>query len=292
MTVRTALTGLCCALVLAGATGCQGDDVQPQAAGAPASAAPSEAVLAIRGAADVTASAKSSRTRTTMTMQSADKVVKLTGQGMFDYVRHVGSLTVDAPKGSGIAGPLREILTPDALYMKNAAPNVPKDKWVRLPIGSLADGNLVSGGGADPGTSFEILRGVNDDVALVGTEKLGKDNVRHYRGTLDIRKAHDLTPPAVRGPLAAALKTFDGAPIPFDAWLDDAGRLRKVEEQFAFVTGPAKGGAPTGPAGPSAKVLSGAELYDFGVVVDVEVPTGKDLYTPPTPSASAPGKRG
>jgi len=291
MTVRTALTGLCCALVLAGASGCQGDDVQPQAAGAPSPAPASEAVLAIRGAADVTAAAKSSRTRTTMTMRSADKVVELKGQGVFDYVRRVGTLTVDAPKGAGIAGPLHEILTPDALYMRNAAPGVPEDKWVRLAIDGLADGNLVSGGGADPGTSFEMLRGANDDVTLVGTEKLGKDTVRHYRGTLDIRKAHDLTPPAVRGPLAAALKTFDGAPIAFDAWLDETGRLRKVEEHFAFVMGATTGGAQ--PA-PTAKVLSGAELYDFGVAVDVEVPTGKDLYTPPKPSApaSTPGKRG
>ncbi|MFF7249506.1 hypothetical protein ACFZBU_37045 [Embleya sp. NPDC008237] len=289
MLVRTALTGVCCALLLAGATGCQGDDVQPQGAQAKGSSGaangPSEAVLAVRKAADVTTGAKSSRTRTTMTMQNADRVVKLTGQGMFDYVRHIGSLTVDAPKESGIAGPLQEILTPDALYMKNGSPGVPKDKWVRLAIDGLADGNLVSGGATDPGTSFEILRGVNDDVVLVGTEKLGPDTVRHYRGTLDIRKAHDLTAPEVRGPLAAALKTFDGAPIPFDAYLDDAGRLRKVEESFAFVMGPDQGKTP-----PSAKVLSAAELYDFGVVVDVKPPEAKDLYVAPNPSRTPAGR--
>ncbi|WP_406283982.1 hypothetical protein [Embleya sp. NBC_00896] len=286
MLVRTALTGACCALVLAGATACEGDDAQPQGAqvkGGEAANGPSDAVLAVRRAADVTTSAKSSRTRTAMTMESADRVVKLTGEGLFDYVRHIGSLTVDAPKDSGIAGPLQEILTPEALYMKNASPGIPKDKWVRVAIDGLADGNLVSGGGTDPGTSFEILRGVNDDVVLVGTEKLGADTVRHYKGTLDIRKAHDLTPPEVRGPLAAALKTFDGAPIPFDAYLDDAGRLRKVEEQFAFVMGPEDG--------PTAKVHSSAELYDFGVAVDVKPPTGKDLYVAPSP-AGTPTKRG
>ncbi|MET7299750.1 hypothetical protein [Embleya sp. NPDC005575] len=289
MLVRTALTGVCCALLLAGATGCQDDDVQPQGVqvkgSSGAATGPSEAVLAVRKAADVTTGAKSSRTRTTMTMQNADRVVKLTGQGMFDYVRHIGSLTVDAPKDSGIAGPLQEILTPDALYMKNGSPGVPKDKWVRLAIDGLADGNLVSGGATDPGTSFEILRGVNDDVVLVGTEKFGADQVRHYRGTLDIRKAHDLTAPAVRGPLAAALKTFDGAPIPFDAYLDDAGRLRKVEESFAFVMGPDQGKAT-----PTAKVLSAAELYDFGVVVGVKPPEAKDLYVAPSPSGTPAGR--
>ncbi|MYW06453.1 hypothetical protein [Streptomyces sp. SID3343] len=301
MLVRTALTGACCALVLAGITGCQGDDVQPEGArlqetGKAPTPAPG-AALAIRKAADVTTSAKSSRTRTTMTMQSDRRVVTLTGEGTFDYVRHVGSLTIDAPKDSGIAGPLQEILTPDALYMKNAAPGIPKDKWIKLSIAGLGDGNLVSGGGTDPGTSFEILRGVNDDVVLVGTEKLGNDTVRHYKGTLDIRKAHDLTPPEVRGPLAAALKTFDKAPIPFDAYLDETGRLRKVEEQFAFLMGPSDGAKPA----PTTKVVSGAELYDFGVRVDVTVPAEKDIYVPPAPStppakasgAPAPtGKRG
>ncbi|MFE3204131.1 hypothetical protein ACWGR4_29700 [Embleya sp. NPDC055664] len=295
MLVRTALTGACCALVLAGVAGCQGDDVQPQGAqvkgsGGAASGGPSNAVAAVRKAADVTTGAKSSRTRTTMTMQSDNRVVKLTGQGMFDYVRHIGSLTVDAPKDSGIAGPLQEILTPDALYMKNGSPGIPKDKWVRLAIDGLADGNLVSGGGTDPGTSFEILRGVNDDVVLVGTEKLGPDTVRHYKGTLDIRKAHDLTAPEVRGPLAAALKTFDGAPIPFDAYLDDAGRLRRVEESFVFVMGPDEA-----KSAPTTKVLSAAELYDFGVVVDVKPPEAKDIYVSPAPPVappSAPAKRG
>ncbi|MFI6980688.1 hypothetical protein ACIBSV_19130 [Embleya sp. NPDC050154] len=291
MLVRTVLTSACCALVLAGVTGCQGDDVQPQGArvegGGGAASGPSEAVLAVRKAADVTTGAKSSRTRTTMTMQNNDRVVKLTGQGMFDYVRHIGTLTVDAPKDSGIAGPLQEILTPEALYMKNGSPGIPKDKWVRLAIDGLADGNLVSGGATDPGTSFEILRGVNDDVVLVGTEKMGADTVRHYRGTLDIRKAHDLTAPEVRGPLAAALKTFDGAPIPFDAYLDDAGRLRRVDESFAFVMGPEEGKA----APPTAKVHSSAELYDFGVVVDVKPPEAKDLYVAPTPPGT-PAKRG
>lgn len=290
MLVRTVLTSACCALVLAGVTGCQGDDVQPQGSrveGGGAASGPFEAVLAVRKAADVTTGAKSSRTRTTMTMQNNDRVVKLTGQGMFDYVRHIGTLTVDAPKDSGIAGPLQEILTPEALYMKNGSPGIPKDKWVRLAIDGLADGNLVSGGATDPGTSFEILRGVNDDVVLVGTEKMGADTVRHYRGTLDIRKAHDLTAPEVRGPLAAALKTFDGAPIPFDAYLDDAGRLRRVDESFAFVMGPEEGKA----AAPTAKVLSSAELYDFGVVVDVKPPEAKDLYVAPTPPGT-PAKRG
>ncbi len=299
MLVRTVLTGACCALVLAGVTGCQGDDVPPEGVrveGAGQAPGPnSAAVLAVRKAADVTTNAKSSRTRTTMTMESDQRVFTLTGEGTFDYVRHVGSLVIETPKDSGIAGPLQEILTPEALYMKNAAPGIPKDKWVRLPIEGLGDGNLVSGGGTDPGTSFEILRGVNDDVVLVGTEKFGKDTVRHYKGTLDIRKAHDLTPPEVRGPLAAALKTFDGSPIPFDAYLDDAGRLRRVQEQFAFQLGPADGANPA----PTAKVISGAELYDFGVVVDVRVPAEQDVYvpptTPPTPKASAaavPGKRG
>ncbi|MGW0664634.1 hypothetical protein [Streptodolium elevatio] len=278
MKFRIVLTGACVGAV--GLTGCggdTGDNVRP--AGAAGSA---EAVAAVRAAAATTVNAGSSRTRTTMTMQSGDRTVVLTGEGLFDYRRRIGTVSLQVPKDSGITGPLQEILTPEALYMKNAAPGVPPDKWVRIDVAGLADGNLLSGGSADPTTSFEILRGVNDDVVLVGTEKFGNDQVRHYKGTLDLKKAHDETPPNLRAPLAAALKSFASPTIPFEVYLDDQGRLRKVQEEFNLASEGGKGKDKS----QTAKVISAAELFDFGVSVDVQPPRPEDLYVAPaTPAA-------
>ncbi|WTW96500.1 hypothetical protein OG216_25420 [Streptomycetaceae bacterium NBC_01309] len=283
MKFRIVLTGACVGAV--GLTGCgggTGDDARPVGA-----AGSSEAVAAVRAAAATTVNAGSSRTRTTMTMQSGDRTVVLTGEGLFDYRRRIGTVSLQVPKDSGITGPLQEIVTPEALYMKNAAPEVPPDKWVRIDVAGLADGNLLSGGSADPTTSFEILRGVNDDVVLVGTEKFGNDQVRHYKGTLDLKKAHDQTPANLRAPLAAALKSFASPTIPFEVYLDDQGRLRKVQEEFNL----ASEGGQGKDKGQTAKVVSAAELFDFGVSVDVQPPRPEDLYvapaTPPAPAVSA-----
>lgn len=278
MKFRIVLTGACVGAV--GLTGCgggTGDGARPAGA-----AGSSEAVAAVRAAAATTVNAGSSRTRTTMTMQSGDRTVVLTGEGLFDYRRRIGTVSLQVPKDSGITGPLQEIVTPEALYMKNAAPGVPADKWVRIDVSGLADGNLLSGGSTDPTTSFEILRGVNDDVVLVGTEKFGNDQVRHYKGTLDLKKAHDQTPENLRAPLAAALKSFASPTIPFEVFLDDQGRLRKVQEEFNLAADSSKGKGK----GQTAKVVSSAELYDFGVSVDIQPPRPEELYVAPsTPAA-------
>ncbi|NUU24617.1 MAG: hypothetical protein HOV68_24395, partial [Streptomycetaceae bacterium] len=242
-------------------------------------------------AAATTVNAGSSRTKTVMTMQSGGRTVELTGDGLFDYRRRVGTVSLQVPKDSGITGPLQEVVTPEALFMKNASEGVPPDKWVRIDVSSLADGNLLSGGSADPTTSFEILRGVNNDVTLVGVEKLGAEDVRHYKGTLDLKKAHDLTPENLRAPLTAALKSFSSTEIPFEVLLDAQGRLRKVQEEFNL----ASGGGGKGGKEQTAKVVSSAELYEFGVSVDVQPPRPEELYvapsTPPVPATPPTGRK-
>ncbi|UGQ14931.1 hypothetical protein LO772_15970 [Yinghuangia sp. ASG 101] len=279
MKFRIVLSGAClCAL---GLTACgQGEGAGPTGGeGSP------EAVAAVKGAAGVTVAAGSSRTKTTMTMQSGDRTVVLTGEGLFDYRNRIGTVSLQVPEDAETTGPLQEIVTPEALYMKNASADVPSDKWVRIDIKGLADGNLVSGGSTDPTTSFEILRGVNDDVSYVGTKDFGGTQVRHYKGTLDLRRAHDATPENLRAPLAAALKSFASATIPFEVYLDAEGRLRRVQEEFNLASGSGdKAGTQT------AKVVSAAELYDFGVPVDVRPPAAEELYVAPTatPPAASP----
>ncbi|MCF2526844.1 hypothetical protein [Yinghuangia soli] len=284
MKFRIVLAGVCAGTL--GLTGCggSGDGARPAAKGSP------DAVAAVKAAAQRTVDAGSSRTRTTMTMESGGRTVVLTGEGLFDYRRRIGTVSLQVPKDSGITGPLQEIVTPEALYMKNATPGVPADKWVRIDVQGLADGNLLSGGSADPSTSFEILRGVNDDVVLVGPVKLGGEDVKHYKGTLDLKKAHDATPQHLRAPLAAALKSFASTTIPFEVYLDGQGRLRKVQEEFNLAAGgQAQAGKGADPQ--TARVVSAAELYEFGVSVDVQAPRPEDLYIAPAASASPPASR-
>ncbi|UNO40551.1 hypothetical protein [Streptomyces sp. MST-110588] len=239
---------------------------------APSAVPGSSAVRDVRGSADALVRAGSSRVRTAMETASGGTRVAIRGAGAYDYRTTTGRLGVVLPDpagaGSGGHRPITEILTPGALYMKNRGAGVPPDKWVRVDTGTLADGNLVTGGATDPLAAAELLRGARE-VTYEGRERLDGVPVRHYRGSTDIGAAARAASPGTRSALAAAEKGFTTDVVPFDAYLDDAGRLRKVRQRFRFANGSSQG----------TLVTSTTTLYDFGTPVAVGLPDDRDIYT-------------
>jgi hypothetical protein len=57
--------------------------------------------------------------------------------------------------------------------------------------------------------------------------------------------------------------------VPFDVYLDDDGRIRKVRHRFSFVNGQRKD---------AVAVASTTLLYDFGAAADVRLPRSADIY--------------
>ncbi|MFD7613413.1 hypothetical protein [Streptomyces sp. NPDC059828] len=224
----------------------------------------------VRNAADVLARYGTSKARTSMEMAAGGTRVTIRGEGGYDFRRAMGRLRVVLPKdpaGSDEHQPITELLAPGALYMKDRGAGVPSDKWVRVDTSTLKDGNLVTGGATDPAAAAELLRGVRT-VTYVDRVDLAGVKVTHFRGTTDIGAAAKAASPAVRGALAAAAKGFTQDIVPFDAYLDDAGRLRKVRHQFSFTN-----------QGRTVAVSSTTLLYRFGEPVVVELPARRDLYT-------------
>jgi hypothetical protein len=152
--------------------------------------------------------------------------------------------------------------------MKNRGAGVPADKWVRVDTGTLSDGNLVTGGATDPFLAAEVLRGTRT-ARFVGRTEVAGTAVRHYRGTADLREAAREASEANRGPLGAAAEGFATAEVPFDVYLDEQGRIRKVRHRFSFVNG--RQDEPVA-------VASTTLLYGFGVPAEVRVPEGDDIY--------------
>ncbi|MFD9288607.1 hypothetical protein ACFWBV_09925 [Streptomyces sp. NPDC060030] len=227
-------------------------------------------VAVVRRAAEALAGAGSAGTRTSMETAAGGTRVTIRGEGAYDFRRQLGRIKVVLPKdAAGTDGhrPITELLAPGALYMKNRGAGVPDDKWVRIDTTTLEDGNLVTGGVTDPMAAAELLRGA-DEVSYVGTTALAGVTVRHYRGVADIGRAARAASPSSRGALGAAAKGFSTRSVPFDAYLDDKGLLRKVRHRFSFAT-----------EGPAVAVVSTMLLFGFGVPVPVELPTGTDLYT-------------
>ncbi|MFG2600347.1 hypothetical protein [Streptomyces sp. NPDC048462] len=207
---------------------------------------------------------------TSMETAAGGTRVTIRGRGTYDFRSRSGRLRVVLPQdavGKEEHLPITELLTPGALYMMNRGAGVPKDKWVRIDTTSLADGNLVTGGATDPMAAAELLLGARD-VTYLGESDLAGVTVRHYRGTTDIGRAARQAPAPSRGALAAAAKGFRTDTVPFDAYLDEQGRLRKVRHRFSFAN-----------EGPAVEVVSTTLLYGFGSPVSVPLPAGRDIYT-------------
>ncbi|WP_030906913.1 hypothetical protein [Streptomyces sp. NRRL F-5126] len=238
--------------------------------GAAADGRPGGGTSAVRGAADALAAAGGARIATSMEMASGGTRVTIRGEGRYDFRDRIGSLTVTLPKdpaGASEHRPITELLSPSLLYMKNRGAGVPAGKWVRIEAASLDDGNLVTGGATDPLAAAELLRTATK-VSYEGEEDLAGTEVRHYRGIADLSAAGERAAPYARGALKAAVHGFATRTVPFDAYLDDAGRLRKVRQSFRYVN---KGGAVT--------VSSTTLLYDFGTPVPVRLPPRADIYS-------------
>ncbi|KUN69981.1 hypothetical protein AQJ46_19765 [Streptomyces canus] len=253
------------AVLMACATGCSGSGATLDDARA------ADPVAALRRAADALEDAGSSKARTSMEMATGGTRVTIRGEGVYDFRERLGRLKVMLPQdpaGTSEHRPITELLAPGALFMKNRGAGVPADKWVRVDTATLSDGNLVTGGATDPLAAAEVLRGTRT-ATYVGTTELAGTEVRHYRGTADLAAAAKHASGANKGVLAAAAKGFATAAVPFDVYLDDQGRIRKIRHRFSFVNGQQQA---------TVAVASTTLLYDFGIATDVRLPAARDIY--------------
>lgn len=230
-----------------------------------------DAVVVLRQAAGRLVDAGSSKARTSMEMAAGGTRVTIRGAGVYDYRKRTGRLKVLLPQDpAGVAErrPITELLAPGALFMKNRGAGVPSDKWVRVDTRTLSDGNLVTGGATDPFTAAEVLLGTRT-AAYVGRTEVAGTEVRHYRGTADLGDAARRASDGNKDSLKAAADGFATAAVPFDAYLDDEGRIRKVRHRFSFLNGQQKS---------PVAVASTTLLYAFGAPARVRLPAAGDIY--------------
>jgi len=259
---RFRLRGAVVVTVVVGVSGC-GGEVQDGRGG--------ESAEVVRQAAARLVDGRTSKVRTSMEMATGGTRVTIRGEGVYDYRKQVGRLKVllpQDPAGDTAHRPITELLAPGALFMKNRGAGVPAEKWVRVETASMSDGNLVTGGATDPYAAAQLLLGART-VTYVGQEQVAGVGVRHYRGTADLRRAAETATDGSRDSLAAAAKGFATSRVPFDVYLDEQGRIRKVRHRFSFVNGQQKD---------AVDVASTTLLFDFGVPVDVRLPDRDDIY--------------
>ena len=116
------------------------------------------------------------------------------------------------------------------------------------------------GAGLDPDAQIESLRTARD-VEVVGPEDVRGTPTTHYRAVYDAEDQLDRLG-RIGEQAKGALGDTDLSALPVDLWLDDDGRLRKLEQVLEL--------QPEGQ--PPVSIRTVVEVFEFGVDVDVEVP--------------------
>jgi len=250
------------ALVL---TGC-GEDEPRAAAPAPSeqSAVASPTASAsdlVRAASATTTLAGTSKFALTSSTSVGDRSVVLKAEGVYDYLARTGLVTFDVPTpdGQGSAGRIEQRIVGDDLFLSlPAAPDV----FYQLPVGDVAGTAL--GPSADPTAGLQALAGTGV-VDQVGTEEVRGVQTTRYQGTYDVREALARTNGPAKAILETALAGSELVLVPFDAYLDSAGRLVKYQQRVELPASPETGGQVV------TSILT-LELFDFATPVDVPRP--------------------
>lgn len=220
-------------------------------------------VAAVSGAFGTTGRAGTAQVDTVVTVVTpaagATPAQELTmhGSGLYDFGKQTGSIDVSVPPQATLS----EVLTPATLYTRSASDSA----WRYTPTGKLSDGDLVSGGATDPSMVFAMLGGVQAGVREVGQDVVRGVPVVHYQGTLDLTQAAAAAKPgAEKQVLLNATRAFTTVKVPFDAYLDGQGRLRRFVATVSWV------------ANPKTKQVDQAttaeEFYGFGTPATIAVP--------------------
>ncbi len=143
-------------------------------------------------------------------------------------------------------------------------------QWTSEPFDGEAETSAVP----DPTSYADYLQGISDDVRVDGHETLRGVDTTRYMATVDLGRALTRTAktPAQKALMQNAVSLFGNLEIPVTAWVDGAGRLRKLNltMNLSAATGKQLGAD----AGLQAKIGITMEFYDFGVPVAVAVPPG------------------
>ena len=228
-------------------------------------AGPSAGTL-VAAAPEKTTQAGTARVAFTAVTEILGQHVEFSGHGVFDFAGPRGRLTFSLPSLLGDRT-VTELLVGDNLYLK--IPGVsPDGKFFAFDLKALGDGEnpFSQLGNADPTAGLEALRGVSSDVREAGTATLRGTPTTKYAGTIDTALAVEKAPAALRDKVRSLLKAVDT--IPFEAYLDEDGRLRQLHETLSIPASDETGGQPV-----TAEL--NFEIYDFGVPVSVRAPAEK-----------------
>jgi hypothetical protein len=222
-----------------------------------------------------------------MELPVAGEPVVMTGSGVEDASSGRGQLTFDMSALARLPGAgalctdsceMEIVSDGSSVYMRSAlfAGGLGGKEWMKLDLERFGNGvGIPMGSSGMPAQSasqqLQMLRGVSDDVTDEGREPVRGVETTHYSATVDLRRSVEALPEAQRD---AARRGIDKviamtgqSELPFDVWIDDEDRVRRLEMEMTM-----------GQAGMELKALMTIEYVRFGVPVEIDVPDDDDVF--------------
>jgi hypothetical protein len=279
--------------VLAGATACgQAQANHTTAPPASTGSTAPEPSVELAASAARTSHTKSARIamRMRMTVQPSGTPLTATATGVVGFRDRSVDLGMHmAIPGAGMIQ-MREIMVWPVIYMRSPlfTAALHGKQWMKLDMVKLEQANgvdlnaLTSTGSNDPTEMLQALENESDSLRNLGGATVRGVPTVHYRAVIDLAKAAQNAPAAVR----AAVKKSDARLIqmlgtdkmPMDVWIGQDKLVRRIAYRMAI---------PVAATGGTMDMDVRLDIFDFGVPVDVTAPPAGQVAELPAAAMAA-----
>jgi hypothetical protein len=233
------------------------------------------AIDPVAQAADRTNEAGSSRMVMEMSLGMRGDRLFVNAEGAMDYKRRRGWLLMDFSQLTALNPnapemPRLHMLFENTTIWMRVPPALTGSTggkpWARMPLGS-SSGAFGGMQQPDPSQLLDALRGISGSVEKVGETRVRGVETTHYTADISLDKALAEAPARERAATKAALKTLGGLDeMPVDLYIDDAGRVRRMEMEYDLKS-----------AGMAFETEIKMELFDFGTRVKFKRPPASQV---------------
>jgi hypothetical protein len=205
----------------------------------------------------------------------------IAGSGIVDLRTGNADLALSVPRFDrlGNSGTVEQRIVAGVTYLQAPAAVVKAGalpasvRWLRVdPVPHrTTDPAELSQAQVDPAGQLAFVGAVSENVSRVGAEPVRGVPTTHYRATVDVPvRLTPRTTTAAKAKLASIQALIRTGRVRVDAWLDVAGRVRRVVVSIPLTSaGGSIGGTPIGAR---AMLRVQADLYAFGTVLRVTAP--------------------
>jgi hypothetical protein len=265
-------------IVLAGATAC-GQARADHTSAPPASTGSTGPKPGVELAASATRTshAKSARIamRMRMTVPSSGTPLTATATGVVGFRDRSVDLGLHmAIPGAGTIR-MREIMVWPVIYMRSPlfTAALHGKQWMKLDMAKLERANgvdlnaLTSTGSNDPTEMLQTLENESDSLQNLGGATVRGVPTVHYRAVIDLAKAAQNAPAAVRDAVkksdARLIEMLGTDKMPMDVWIGQDKLVRRIAYRMAI---------PVAATGGTMDMDVRLDIFDFGVPVHVAAP--------------------